>query len=174
MPFPIQINDQPVKYCVSCGVFHPFTKEFWYIRNADTQCGRCKYVHQKYRQSERGKSRHTKYHRSAKGKAAEKKTNQKGWDRAMVKSSKATDKQVNRYEEGCYITREYIKNCMRLQQANCFYCKDPMVYGKNINRQTNRNAVTVERVNNNLGHMCCNCVLVHNRCQWVNHPLKKK
>ena len=160
MPFRIQINDQPVKYCVGCDVFHPFTKEFWYIRNADTQCGRCKYVHQKYRQS-------------AKGKAVEKKTTQKGLDRVMVKTSKQCDKTRQRYEEGGYLTREYIKNCMRLQQANCFYCKDPMVYGIGINRQTNRNAATVERINNNLGHMCCNCVLVHNRCQRVNHPNNK-
>jgi hypothetical protein len=168
-------------------VFHPFTKEFWQSGGVDKQYGVCKAVKKKYWQSERGKSTKKKYeqtdkgkaaaqkyHRSAKGKAVEKKTTQKGWDRVMVKTSKQRDKTRQRYEEGGYLTREYIKNCMRLQQANCFYCKDPMVYGIGINRQTNRVAATVERINNNLGHMCCNCVLVHRKCQWVNHPLNKK
>ena len=171
MSYRIQINEQPVKYCLSCDVFHPFTKEFWYIRNVDKQYGVCKDVHKKYQQTDKGKAAAQKYRRSAKGKAAEKKINQKGWDRAMVKDSKQCDKTRQRYEERGYLTREYIKNCMRVQQEKCFHCGGPMVFGEGINRSTNRNATTVERMNNDLGHFCCNCVLIHNRCQWVNHPL---
>ena len=184
MSFRIQINDQPVKYCVACDVFHPFTKEFWQIRNADKQYGVCKAVKKEYGQSERGKSTRKKYKQSDKGKAAvqkykqsdnvkivSKKEKQRNWDRRMINSSKSTDKKIERYEEGGYLTREYLKNCMRVQQEKCFHCGGPMVFGEGINRSTNGGAATVERMNNDLGHFCCNCVLIHNRCQWVNHPL---
>jgi hypothetical protein len=160
MPYRIQLNDNPVKHCKSCGVFHPFTREYWYILDAAKQLGQCKI-------------RHTKYDKSAQGKSSHKKSQQKCWDRAMVNNSKSTDQLTKRYEEGGFITREYIKNSMKLQNTKCYYCKDPMLYGVGINRNK-PNAATVERIYNTLGHFCENCVLCHKRCQYRNLPPRTK
>lgn len=79
----------------------------------------------------------------------------------MVGSAKYADKKMNRqYEPGSYITADRIVSIMEAQDGCCyFYCGVDMVYGRGVNRVTNGNAVTLERVDSNLAHVADNCIL---------------
>ena len=79
----------------------------------------------------------------------------------MVYDAKKADKEANRlWEPNSYITADRIVSIMKAQDGCCyFYCGVDMVYGSGVNRFTNRDAVTLERVDSNLAHVADNCIL---------------
>ena len=93
----------------------------------------------------------------------------------MVKGAKQADKEANRlWEPNSYITADRIVSIMKAQDGCCyFYCGVDMVYGSGVNRFTNRDAVTLERVDSNLAHVADNCILACwscNRAKGHNIP----
>ena len=85
---------------------------------------------------------------------------------AMVGNAKQADKEAKRlYEPGSYITADRIVSIMQAQDGCCyFYCGVDMVYGRGVNRVTNGDAVTLERVDSNLAHVADNCILACHSC----------
>ena len=93
----------------------------------------------------------------------------------MVSNAKYADRKLNRqYEPGSYITVDRIVSIMKAQDGCCyFYCGVHMVYGSGVNRHTNGDAVTLERVDSNLAHVADNCILACwscNRSKGHNMP----
>ena len=92
----------------------------------------------------------------------------------MVYDAKKADKEANRLWEPNYITADRIVSIMKAQDGCCyFYCGVDMVYGSGVNRFTNRDAVTLERVDSNLAHVADNCILACwscNRAKGHNIP----
>ena len=84
----------------------------------------------------------------------------------MVYGAKCADKKRNRqYEPGSYITVDRIVSIMKAQDGCCyFYCGIDMVYGSGVNRHTNGDAVTLERVDSNQAHVTDNCILACMSC----------
>ena len=84
----------------------------------------------------------------------------------MVKGAKYADKKANRlWEPNSYITVDRIVSIMKAQDGCCyFYCGIDMVYGSGVNRQTNGDAVTLERVDSNKAHVADNCILACHSC----------
>jgi hypothetical protein len=139
-----------VKWCKPCGYFHPFTEEYWAcFKKRSVYDGKCRVVKIK---------RKREY-------------NQRNWESTMLRTSRNGDKHYKRYDEVDFITKPYIQNILKVQKGICYYCPDKMLYGVGINRQTTRDAVQIERINNNLPHYCFNCVLCCCKCQGNNHPL---
>ena len=94
----------------------------------------------------------------------------------MVEASKTKDKAKERYDPMNYITKDFCESQFAKQKGLCHYCPDGplMLVGVGINRQTNRLAATIERLDNSRGHNQDNCVLCHAKCQKKNHPNTKK
>ena len=86
----------------------------------------------------------------------------------MVKGAKRWDDKKGRvYDPNSYITADRIVSIMKAQDGCCyFYCGVDMVYGRGVNRVTNGDAVTLERVDSNLAHVADNCILA---CSSCNH-----
>ena len=80
---------------------------------------------------------------------------------AMVRDAMKADKDRNRlWEPNSYITADRIVSIMKAQDGCCyFYCGSDMVYGSGVNRATNGDAVTLERVGSNKAHVADNCIL---------------
>ena len=93
----------------------------------------------------------------------------------MVRHAKQADKDAKRlWEPNSYITADRIVSIMKAQDGCCyFYCGIDMVYGSGVNRHTNGDAVTLERVDSNLAHVADNCILACwscNRAKGHNIP----
>ena len=84
----------------------------------------------------------------------------------MVKGAKRWDDKKGRvYDPNSYITADRIVSIMKAQDGCCyFYCGVDMVYGRGVNRVTNGDAVTLERVDSNLAHVADNCILACMSC----------
>ena len=69
------------------------------------------------------------------------------------------------FNEESYITADRIVSIMKAQDGCCyFYCGCDMLYGSGVNRKTNDDAVTLERVDNNIAHTMDNCILACRAC----------
>jgi len=82
----------------------------------------------------------------------------------MVTMSKMADRRACRSSEIEYINVQHIKDMIVIQNGKCRYCECKMVYGAGVNRTTNRDALTLERVDNVLPHVVENCVLACKGC----------
>ena len=116
--------------------------------------------------SDRSDHESTTDHTSADVAIAEKARELKKAANQMVMDAKKADKDRNRlYEPGSYITANRIVSIMKAQDGCCyFYCGVDMVYGSGVNRHTNGDAVTLERVDSNLAHVADNCILACSSC----------
>lgn len=163
------------RFCKYCNAKHPLTAEFWNLHYG--QFSRCKKKRQDYyKENKEEISKRDKQRRKDNPENVaniQRKTSQKNWARVMVHCSKKKDKKMNRYDSANYITKQFCEAQMQLQNSICHYCKNTMLYGVGINRKTNRNAATIERLDNDLGHTQDNCVLCCRHCQGVNHPGRK-
>jgi len=85
---------------------------------------------------------------------------------AMVHDAKKADKKTNRlYDPNSYITADRIVSIMKAQDGCCyFYCGIDMVYGSGVNRRTDGDAVTLERVDSDQAHVADNCILACMSC----------
>ena len=140
-----QLNDVEARACRHCSLLHPLTDEFWYFGGKQVRC-----------------------------KIAERRKNERNYPTAIVRNSRNHDKKKGRYDPQNYIDKAWVLSQQEAQKDKCHYCGTLMLYGLGINRQTNREALTVERLDNNRGHNKDNCVLCHKKCQKVNHPRNKK
>ena len=69
------------------------------------------------------------------------------------------------FNEESYITADRIVSIMKAQDGCCyFYCGCDMLYSGGVNRKTNDDAVTLERVDNNIAHTIDNCILACRAC----------
>jgi hypothetical protein len=57
------------------------------------------------------------------------------WEQSIVSNSRSSDTDAKRtYDEKEYITIDFLRDLLQRQNGLCAYYKDPMKYGKGINR----------------------------------------
>ena len=80
------------------------------------------------------------------------------WQHKMVSHSRLSDARYGRRtDEFPYITANRINSMMITQKQKCFYCDTEMQVG--VNRCITPEAVTLERVDNDIAHYSDNCIL---------------
>ena len=83
----------------------------------------------------------------------------------MISSAKYSDKKYNRYDAVNFVDKCFVKNLLE-DYTHCYYedCKRELQIMDN-----NNSLVSLERINNNLGHIKSNCVIC---CLSCNHARK--
>ena len=84
----------------------------------------------------------------------------------MVRGARMKDKKYDReYDIDSYITVDRIEWLMKVQDGCCyFYCGSDMLYGEDINRISDKDAVTLERIDSSQAHVTDNCILACASC----------
>ena len=72
-----------------------------------------------------------------------------------------------------YCTSARTKEMQVMQKDSCFWCNVNFAYGKGVDRRRTPNAITVDRISDDLPHVVENCVLACMRCN-KSHVNKKK
>jgi len=78
--------------------------------------------------------------------------------RRWIIHSKETDKKYNRFDADRFIDKCFLKELVK-DYPNCYYCEVKLQYVDN-----NDTLATIERLNNNIGHIKSNCVLACRQC----------
>jgi hypothetical protein len=96
--------------------------------------------------------------------------NQINWQARCVLSAKRSDFLMSR--QGTDIDEKSLTDEWQKLQGLCPYCKCEMHAGVGVNRTVDRNAVTVQRINNRLAHTKENCTLccITCNCDFRNIP----
>jgi hypothetical protein len=76
----------------------------------------------------------------------------------MIKNSREADKKYNRYDPDNFIDKCFLEGLFEDSQ-NCHYCNVDFTYNEKIDT-----FVTIERLNNSIGHIKSNCVLACFSC----------
>ena len=76
----------------------------------------------------------------------------------MIRGSKKYDKKKKKYDETHFIDYPFIQNLIS-ESNGCFYCHCDLQYTYYTN-----NLATIERINNELGHIKSNCVIACRTC----------
>lgn len=84
------------------------------------------------------------------------------WWANIISSSKYNDKKYERFEDINYIDKEFLINQKKKQNNKCIYCDKIMTSGGKRTLST----LSIERIDNNLGHLKDNCVFA---CWGCNH-----
>ena len=79
--------------------------------------------------------------------------------RNMLHSSKQKDKKYNRLDELNFINYDYVKNLILESNNKCCYCRCNIQYIK-----FEHNLATIERLDNNIGHIIGNCTIACKMC----------
>jgi hypothetical protein len=79
--------------------------------------------------------------------------------KTMISSSRQKDKKSNRYDPDNFIDKCFLEGLFQDSQ-NCHYCNVDFTYNEKIDT-----FVTIERLNNSIGHIKSNCVLA---CWYCN------
>ena len=79
--------------------------------------------------------------------------------RNMIKCSKQSDKKTNRYDPVNFIDYCFVENLIDDCDDRCFYCNCELQY---VNYTGN--LATIERLNNEIGHIKGNCVIACRNC----------
>lgn len=87
--------------------------------------------------------------------------------KTMISSSRKADKKYNRYDADHFIDKSFLEGLFEDSQ-NCHYCNVNFTYNEKIDT-----LVTIERLNNNIGHIKSNCVLACLNCN-LRHNTKTK
>jgi len=80
----------------------------------------------------------------------------------MIYHSKANDIKYNRYDKEDHITLEFLQEQHTKQDNKCHYCKIELELTFENNK--NPNQITIERLDNALGHITSNCVYACYKC----------
>ena len=80
--------------------------------------------------------------------------------KSMIRGSKKEDKKHNRYDELNFIDYPFIQNLISVSNDKCYYCSCELQYTYYTN-----NLATIERLDNELGHIKSNCVIA---CKFCN------
>ena len=100
-------------------------------------------------------------------KKCQKLSNQINVFQRIVRDSKSADKRYNRTSELDYIDEQRISDLLVMQENQCYYCEDHMVFGAGIDRSKDPNGLTLERVDNDLPHIIENCILACSSCNKI-------
>jgi len=73
-------------------------------------------------------------------------------------NSKQSDKKYNRFYPDRFIDKCFLKELIK-DYPNCYYCKVELQY-----IEYNDTLATIERLNNNIGHIKSNCVIACRKC----------
>ena len=76
-----------------------------------------------------------------------------------VHQSKTKDKKYNRFDETNYIDYEFCKNLIQESGKFCYYCDIELQY-----IEYNSTLATIERLDNDIGHIRDNCVIACRTC----------
>jgi len=80
----------------------------------------------------------------------------------MISSTKTSDIKNNRYNEEDHITYEFLQEQHTKQDNKCGYCK--VIMELTFEKTSNPNQITIERLDNTIGHIKTNCVYACWRC----------
>ena len=87
----------------------------------------------------------------------------RNWAGNIVSGSRSSDKAKDRFESQGFLTKEFVLNQRVVQNNKCFYCNKEMQIK---NRQLS-DGLTIERLNNRIGHTMSNCVLACYKCNMA-------
>lgn len=79
----------------------------------------------------------------------------------MNYNAKSEDIKYNRYDEENHVDKDFIINQIVLQHNECIYCNKIMNLG---GKALNNDLCTIERIDNDIGHIKDNCVLACLNC----------
>ena len=79
----------------------------------------------------------------------------------MINDSKKSDKKHNRYDQTNFIDNCFVKNLIEDCEDKCYYCNCELQY-----IYFTGNLATIERLNNDLGHIKGNCVIACRTCNY--------
>ena len=79
--------------------------------------------------------------------------------RNWINYSKKDDKKKNRFDETNFIDYEFCKDLIRESGKTCYYCDIELQY-----IEYNSTLATIERLNNDIGHIKENCVIACRTC----------
>jgi len=79
--------------------------------------------------------------------------------KSMIIHSKSTDKKLNIYDELNFVDYDYLKNLILESNDRCCYCSCELQY-----TYYNHSLATIERLNNNIGHIKSNCAIACKNC----------
>lgn len=82
------------------------------------------------------------------------------WDKRLLYNCKKTDKQLNRPFD---LDKEWIKVMLQYQHSMCCICGDKMLLG---NGNKDPKQISIDRIDNSLGHIKTNCTLVCWKCNF--------
>ena len=90
------------------------------------------------------------------------KYNQKNWFKKMIEGSKRKDIKMNRFNaaKNYFISEEFLTYQRKFQQNKCYHCG---IFMQSDQRKQN-DGLTVERLDNAIGHTKSNCVLACYPC----------
>ena len=77
----------------------------------------------------------------------------------MIHHSKQKDKKLNLFDELNFVNYDYLKNLIIESNDRCCYCSCELQY-----IHYNHSLATIERLNNNLGHIIGNCKIACKKC----------
>ena len=80
----------------------------------------------------------------------------------MIDNSKQKDKKNNKYDIVNFIDKCFVKNLIEDCNDKCYYCQCDLQY---MVRQ--QNLATIERINNNIGHIKSNVVIACFHCNCI-------
>ena len=79
----------------------------------------------------------------------------------MIRASKQKDKKYNRYNQTEFIDKCFVKNLIEDSENKCYYCSCDLQY-----LIYQGNLATIERLDNNIGHIKGNCVIACRTCNY--------
>ena len=77
----------------------------------------------------------------------------------MVSNSRTADKLRNQYDANTHIDILFIESLIEDYGTDCYYCNKETQF-----KEFSRNLISIERINNNIGHSKANCVLCCLNC----------
>jgi hypothetical protein len=79
----------------------------------------------------------------------------------LIRSSKQSDKKKNIYDETNFIDYEFCKELIKESGKFCYYCDIELQY-----IEYNDTLATIERLDNDIGHIKENCVIACRTCNF--------
>lgn len=92
---------------------------------------------------------------------------QENWALEMVYQALRCDKKNKRIIDGPFVTEAFLRTMFQTLQGRCVYCSCLMRCGVGVNRRTDKDAATIQRMSNALGHVESNCTLCCMECNQL-------
>ena len=82
----------------------------------------------------------------------------------MINTSKRDDIKKGRYDPDEHIDRDLLQYQFEEQEGKCFYCEVAMVTHSSENGKIDPDRMSIERMDNRVGHIKENCILACYKC----------